>query len=299
MKLTEHQRLLLPYDPPLPAALGGRLPAIPQLWERAKIMFARVIGHIGSTSGLSRRWRLSRAEKKEVLGWLEPVEKLARSCLLVRALGFLMMTPEGRRLMRETPKMAMPAAPHERPAPVSKTIIPMPGWHTIAQNRRALAEPRKLERQDETERAARDRHDPDNWSCAFRVFGWQFPEPENGRAVPAQFQKSRRPWVETIEPNPWLALGRVDRKAPAGEKPSSALILARRIEALGRVIDNPEPTLRRLARFLARLPREALDLLQETASGIRSCWLHGADDARSAAAHVRRAATVMCAPDTS
>ena len=111
MKLTEHQRLLLPYDPPLPATVGGRLPSIPQLWERAKLLFTRVIDHIGSTPDFSKRWRLTRAEKTTLLGWLEPVEKLARSCLLVRALNFLMMTPEGRRLMRETPKMAMPSPP--------------------------------------------------------------------------------------------------------------------------------------------------------------------------------------------
>jgi hypothetical protein len=80
----QHARLLPPYDPPLPAAIGGQLPAIPQLWERARLFFSRVIDHIGSTASLSKRWRLTRAEKKEVLGWLEPVEKLARSCLLVR-----------------------------------------------------------------------------------------------------------------------------------------------------------------------------------------------------------------------
>src|SRR5262245_2728219 len=101
MKLTDHQLLLLPYDPPIAPPAGGKLPSIPQLWDRAKVMFARVIDHIGSTARFSQRFRLTRTDKKQVLGWLEPVEKLARSCLIVRAFSFLMMTPQGMKLLRE------------------------------------------------------------------------------------------------------------------------------------------------------------------------------------------------------
>jgi hypothetical protein len=296
MKLTEHQRLLLPYDPPLPAAVGGALPSIPQLWERAKVMFGRVISHIGSTADLSKRWRLTRTQKKEVLGWLEPVEKLARSCLLVRAFSFLLMTPEGRRLMRETPKMAMPepAKPPARGNPFS-TKIPMPGWHTIAQNQRAFAEQRKIEQQRAAEQVARDRHDPENWGGGFRVVGWRMPEPEDGqRAVPCGFQKQRLPWVEMVEPNPWLAHGSVEKK-PQREKDEPALVLARRIEALGRVINNPAPAVMRLARFIAKLPKEALEGLREQYAFARPHWFQGrAFDIPHAAAHARRAATIFC-----
>jgi hypothetical protein len=285
----------LPCDPPLPAAIGGALPSIPQLWERAKVMFARVITHIGSTADFSKRWRLTRIQKKEVLGWLEPVEKLARSCLLVRAFNFLMMTPQGQKLLRETPKIEMPKPPAPQPAPTHKTTIPMPGWHTIAQNQRALAEQQKIEQQRAAEQAAVDRHDPGNWGGGFRVVGWRMPEPEDGqRAVPCGFQKQRLPWVEMVEPNPWLAHGSVEKKPPR-EKDEPALVLARRIEALGRVINNPAPVAMRLARFIAKLPKEALEDLREQYTFARPHWFQGrAFDIPHAAAHARRAATIFC-----
>jgi hypothetical protein len=296
MKLTDHERLLLPYDPPLPPPAGGRLPSIPQLWDRAKIMFARVVDHIGSTSCFSKRWRLSRPEKKEVLGWLEPVEKIARSCLIVRALGFLMMTPQGLKLARETPKIEMPKAPHERPRPVSRTTIPTPGWHTIAQHQRALAEQRKQEEQRQAERAARDRYDPANWGCGFRVVHWQFPEPgEGASAVPLQFRKRSRVGIDVFEPNPWPAIGPpLSRPEPEREKDRPALVLARRIEALSRVLANPAPAVMRLARYIAKLPRAAVEPLKETTSSRRFHWRHGGEDSVAAAGQVRLAASVFC-----
>ncbi|HEX5007622.1 MAG TPA: hypothetical protein VFV70_10945 [Hyphomonadaceae bacterium] len=290
-----HSRLLLPYDPLPPPAAGGRLPPVPQLWERAKVFFARVIDHIGSTGRFAQRMRLAHREKREVLGWLEPVEKLARSCLLARALGFLLMTPQGQKLRRETPKIAMPMAPHQRPAPVHKTTIPAPGWHTIAQNWRAAMEARKLDEQRGAARAALDRYDPENWGGAFRVVHWQFPEPEDKRPVPAALRKPRRVGIDIFEPDPWPSIrSPLDRPQRHEEKDRPALILARRIEALARVIDNPEPAIMRLARYIARLPREALQGLTEATAIPRPYWLHGGDTPRAAAAHVRRAAEVYC-----
>jgi hypothetical protein len=300
MKLTEHQRLLLPYDPPPPPAIGGQLPSIPLLWERTKLFFARVIGHIGSTSALSKRWRLSRDEKQLVLGWLEPVEKLARSCLLVRAFNFLMMTPEGRRLMRETPKMAMPSPPNppgQKSNPYSTKVL-MPGWHTIAQNWRAAMEQKKLDEQREAERAARDRYDPANWGGGFRVLGWTFPEDES-RSLPAASRKRSRVGIDFFEPNPWAAIDSpLSKPERESEKDRPALILARRIEALSQVIDNPDRAVMRLARFIARLPREALETLKDLNAFVRRHWLHCGRDPGLAADHVRRAASVYCALDT-
>jgi len=294
MKLTEHQRLLLPYDRPIPPPAGGKLPAIPHLWERAKVMFARVISHIGSTAAFSKRWRLSRSEKKVVLGWLEPVEKLARSCLLVRAFNFLMMTPQGLKLLRETPKMELPGRLQQRPAPPRKTIIPMPGWYTIAENQRARAEQQMREQQRAAEQPAVERYDPETWGGGFRVVGWRMPEPEEG-AVPGGFQKRRQPWIEVIEPNPWLTGGSLKERKPPHEKDRPALVLARRIEALSRVVENPGPAIYRLARFIARLPKEALEDLCVQYAYARPYWFQGrALDVCEAAAHVRRAATVFC-----
>jgi hypothetical protein len=290
-----HARLLLPYDPPLPETLGGRLPSVPQLWERARLFFSRVISHIGSTSSLSRRWRLSRKEKKDILGWLEPAEKVARSCLLVRALNFLMMTPEGCRLIRETPKIAMPEPAKTGSTTPRVTHIPHGGWHTHAPYARALAERRKLEEQKAAERAARDRHDPANWGGSFRVVGWSMPEGE-GRPPP---KKKLPQWAmlltASLDPDPVCAYRtRHEPKKKPDEKDAPALILARRIQALARVVDNPEPAVKRLARFIARLPREALELLKDIACIARSYWTQGDLDARLAAAHVRQASAAYC-----
>jgi hypothetical protein len=295
MKSSEYQRLLLPYDQPLPAAIGGKLPPIPQLWERAKLFFSRVINHIGSTSGFSRRWRLRRPDKSEILGWLEPAEKLARACILTRAFNFLLMTPEGRRLVRETPKMAMPEP--AKPASTLPRITRIPIWHTHAPYARVLAERKKLEDQRAAERAARDRYDPANWGGGFRVVAWSFPEGE-GRPPP---KKKMPQWASllclSLDPDP---VGAFNPRSPprSGEPPEKdrpALILARRIEVLSRVIANPGPAVMRLARFIARLPREAIEPLGEQHTFARRYWRQGHErDIPDATAHVRRVVAVYC-----
>jgi hypothetical protein len=241
--------------------------------------------------------RLARKERRELLGWLEPVETLARSCLIVRAFAFLLMTPQGRKLLQDAPRIEMPTPPHQLAAQNARRglKIPMPGWHTIASNWRALVEQRKLEEQREAERAARDKHDPETWGGAFRIVGWSFPEPEQTRPVPAQFQKLRRVGIDVFEPDPRpVAASPLTRPRPEPEPERPAFRLARRIAQLGRVIDNPEPAIRRLARFLASLPLEALEPLKEQTASAGAHWRQGCGlDVRHAAAHVRRAAAVF------
>ena len=55
-------------------------------------------------------------------------------------------------------------------------------------------------------------------------------------------------------PNPWQK----PKPEPDLSSDPSAQTLARRIEALTRVIANPLPAIRRLAKFLAGLPRNTL-----------------------------------------
>jgi hypothetical protein len=73
----------------------------------------------------------------------------------------------------------------------------------------------------------------------------------------------------------------------------------RRIEALARVIDNPVRALTRLAPYIAKLPREALEPLRDLNAFRRCHWLHGRGDYLAAAARVRRGAAVLCALDSS
>jgi hypothetical protein len=295
----DHTRLLLPYDPPLAAAIGGALPSIPSLWDRAKVFFERVIKEIGSAADFSKRWKVSRKERREVLGWLEPVESLVRSCLIVKAIAFLLMTPEGRKLMRDTPKMPMPEWPKPKTSDNHIVTIPHPGWSTIAAHRNALAERERLEAERAARKAATDRHDPANWACVFRSVGWKFPEDDAERPPP---KKLSPVWISVLDPDPlWPVTDPARKPSGPATKDRPALKLARRIEAVARVLADPGKATWKLARFLARIPSEALDGFKDAYARTRSWWKHGFTENRQAKAHIRRAATVFLdgpQPDT-
>ncbi len=72
----------------------------------------------------------------------------------------------------------------------------------------------------------------------------------------------------------------------------AALAFARRIEALSRVIGNPEPAIRRLMRLFARLPHGLID---PAGFGVRFTgnWRHCGPEYRRAHAHAERALTVF------
>ena len=72
MRNDPDARMFLPYERPRPP--GEPLPAIPTLWEKAAQMFARVVAHIGSTSSLAKRWRVSRGDRAEFANWLAPAQ---------------------------------------------------------------------------------------------------------------------------------------------------------------------------------------------------------------------------------
>ena len=129
----------------------------------------------------------------------------------------------------------------------------MPGWHTIA-----ALQPRIDPRIEQPEPEPTDKTDPASWACRFRVLGWQMPEPDDDPPPPTP---PRRSWISTLDndttyplvrnPDPW----KKPKPEPDLSYDPSAQTLARRIEALARVIANPLPAIRRLAKFLAGLPR--------------------------------------------
>jgi hypothetical protein len=264
-----YERLFLPYDPPLPPCSGARLPSIPCLWERARMMFGRVLKHIGSTASLARRWRLTRTEKKDVLAWLEPVEQLTRACLIVKAIAFLLMTPEGRRLMREPPKRPDPSA-----APLHAAEAP------------------GQERLSERAATPSDASEGKKRSAPFRVIRWTpaAPDPDqeqpNKPAPCAAMALSAGSLAPDLPPSERLA-------DPAGGKQPPAARLARRIDALDRVLARPEEEARRRARFLVGLPRGALATLQNIYGRRRPWWNHGFEDNRLVVQHIWRAAPLL------
>jgi hypothetical protein len=115
------------------------LPSIPHLWAEAKRLFARALANVGEPREIARRENLSRTMRREIVLWVEPVEKMVRGLIAAKAVIHLLMTPEGRKLLREA-KRSYPEpepeieAPRPRPGSTVRTIrIPHPGWHTIWQ----------------------------------------------------------------------------------------------------------------------------------------------------------------------
>lgn len=84
---------------------------LPTLRERAKAMFAVLTDAITSAASLPRRLRFGRKERCELVAHLVPVEKFVRRLMMTEAAAFLLMTPEGRSLRAETPKIEPPAPP--------------------------------------------------------------------------------------------------------------------------------------------------------------------------------------------
>jgi hypothetical protein len=196
----------------------GPLTPIPTLWEMAKRLFERLTGYTGSAAEVARRVRISRDDRKLVLSWLEPVESLVRLLLFSQALTYLIMAPEARALLKENaspPSPPPPSQPPSQPAPP-----PAP-----------------------SKKPPRDLRDPNSWSCSFRVLEQThipfFAQPTRPQQADAT---SRRPSAPPSHAGAEDAPGR------------SVLRLARRIEAVSRVMARPRPHMLRLARLLAIQP---------------------------------------------
>jgi hypothetical protein len=217
--------------------------AIPQLWDRARTMFKAVFHIIGTTAALATWWKVPADMRSGLLCRLVPIEKIARLLITVEAITFLIMTPEGRRLMRETPAMAVPdprarlslqssGPAAERAAPTELPYIPPTA-------------------------------PPSEWACQFNVLGWKVPRPENP-------EDPEEPAAQASE-----SLGQpAASAAPRGLTREPARRLARRVEALTRVLADPGPAILRVAKFLAGAPRGALAPPDPGAVPSR-WWWHG------------------------
>lgn len=175
---------------------------VPTLWERAKAMFAVLTDAITSAASLARRLRFGRKERCELVARLVPVEKLVRTLMMTETAALLLMTPEGRRLRTETPKIEPPAPPPPVGAakPRHSTRIVMPGWRTLAASHPRI-DPRVVEREKREalelriaglETLTQDPLDPQAWRCGFGVLHWVHDR--DGEALPARtLLPKRRP----------------------------------------------------------------------------------------------------------
>lgn len=289
----------------------------PTLWERAKAMLARLLNAVTSAADLVERAWIPRRERRDILAHLAPLEWLVRTLLVVEATTYLLMTPQGARLRATTPKVDAPAppAPVGVRKPAFSTRILMPGWHTIAALR-PVVDPRVAEREQrealerrraeveaymkgETTLAPAD--DPAGWTCRLNVLRWRYPR-ESDAPPPKAAPPAKPPFrvFEHCDTNfpihPDLVLREAPRAFdPDDDTPPHGRRLARRIEALARILANPTPAIRRLARRLAALRADHLDPLPHRAGFNRNT--HAFNDNISALKHHERALLALLASE--
>lgn len=290
---------------------------VPTLWQRAKDMLAVAVSTITSAADLFRRACFSRKDRRDLAARVTPVEKLVRVLMMTEAAEFLLMTPEGRRL-RETTQTIEPPTPPPPPAqpvgtpkPRHSILIEMPGWRTIAALQPYI-DPRVVEReqreqrealerriaglesltQDLPENAGHDSNDPDHWRCRFSVLRW-IHEGEHSPVQTRPALPAHRPRLLTFDDSsfpvmPGMTVAPEKEPASDGAALNMGRDLARRIEALSRILANPAPAIRRLAHRLAALPAEALPEPHMAGISTRR-WHHGVPENWNAGALARPA----------
>lgn len=253
-----------------PATSPPTTHAVPALWDCAKAMLATLLAAFGSALRLACRPITSRERRADLLRHLEPVEKLTRCLLVIEAITLLLMTPWGVRLRHTTRPGPVPEAPLKvgarKPlaAPDEAERV-RAAMMTIAANRPRI-DPRVAEREarekDERRRAAlaEQRRLFEAWDASaldgpFRVLHWVH---DPG----ARIEPSRQPRACVLDDD---TLAAVPARASISLDPpedieddglTGPLVgLARRIAALERVLADPGPAIRRLARRIAAIPR--------------------------------------------
>jgi hypothetical protein len=196
------------------------------LWTRARAMLARAAAALGAPVAIAAIKLLTKTLRRDILAWLCPLEHVARKLLFAEACEF-------RRAETAAAKACGPR--------MEVVQLPCLGlaqhWTPYAQrpqeSRRAAA-PRKI-----------DASQPETWAARF-----SFALPRDPHLVAAaDAPRIRTLWEENPAPTPQ------QRTARAFGEADAAFRLARRFEALRRVLDDPLPYARRLARALARLAR--------------------------------------------
>jgi hypothetical protein len=204
-------------------------------------MFARAVAAIGDAASIARLESLSRTLQRQIVGWLYPLECVVRRLLLAEAAELRRLecarVARGPRVIRIPLRgMAMHHAPQA---------------HGFADRGRASPPASR----------SIDLSQPEAWRAQF-----SFALPRNLHLVPnARAPRIINLWSENTAPAPAPA------SRPRVPEPKEAPFrLARRMEALRRVLENPRPYAERLVRALQRQARRVPSLVQRYAwSGSR------------------------------
>jgi len=250
---------------------------VPTLWERAQALFAVMLATIGSIAELAARHALRRKERRELLIRLKPVEAIVRTLLLIEAVTYLLMTPSGQKLLRTAkpcriPEPPAPPPPPQSPARTAFTPAMQAALQTIACLRPRI-DPRIAAREERERRealaAALAAQAETPARTRFSVLRWT-----SDKVIPEAPERTSGPWVDVLdEAYPWRDDTPDGASAADGESAPCAA-LARRIEALARILADPMPAIRRLAARLAGLPPEVIARPYARAREA-SLWHHG------------------------
>ena len=242
--------------------------AVPTLWERAKAMFATTLSKAGSAMRLAFRRVWTPQQRRNLILHLEPVEKLVRVLMIIEAITLLVMTPQGLKLRQTTKPCAIPEPPPQvgtrKPHPEAGRIHA--AMMTIAANRPRI-DPRVAEREAreaeqkrmaalDVQRQRFEDFDSRALNGHFNVIHWT--DDPAMRTAPSTLPRSLV--LDDLTLSTFNASARVTIDPP-DEDPEGMwdltgpmLPLARRIDALQRILANPWPAIRRLARRIASIP---------------------------------------------
>jgi hypothetical protein len=255
--------------------------AEPDLWARTRAMFARACAAIGEPAAIAANAALNKGLRRRIIAWLAPLEHIVRKLLIAEAcaLHCIAREAEKRRVRVELVPLrglAMHWHPQHTPSPSSgegagggvnrnnagganavrasgsrtsancahshpSSLHPIPQSPPLAGRGGASAAPSRSSAR--TSRAI-DLARPESWRAKFA-----FAMPRDPRFVPdARAPRIRALWGPDPAPEPEPP-PRAPRILRAEDAPFR---LARRFEALRRVLENPAPYARKLAQLLAR-----------------------------------------------
>lgn len=202
---------------------------VPRLWIAARAMFARMRDAIGEAASIAARAALSREERRVIRKWLAPLEAMARKVVLIHALELAERGARG-----ETHA----SAPASAPPAVTLITLPPPPVRILTHAAAALPLPARQHTR----------------APALRLWPRTPASPVHARDVGPNLLLR-----DVQRDRARLALARQLAAARRKRTPEPQR-LARRIDALARILNRPLAAARRLVRVLRAKPMLAMKL---------------------------------------
>jgi hypothetical protein len=203
-------------------------PLTEPLWTRVRAMFARAVAALGDAAAIAALDILPRPLRRQIVAWLCPLEHIVRKLLLAEAAQ-----------LRCSPGWSAGLRPAFAQVPQTRSAALRAACAAGA----ARSKPSRVF----------DPSRPHTWPARFA-----FALPRDPLAVPdARAPRIRALWGPTPPPPPPPT-----RSPRATNETDAPFRLARRFEALRRVLENPRPHAERLARVLTRAVHRFPEIVQ-------------------------------------